>query len=683
MKRVATDVGGTFTDLVHFDPEAAPGSSIVCAKVDSTPPGFELGVMNALAKTQIRGEDMDFFVHGSTIIINTLTERKGVKTALITTRGFRDVLEIARGNRPDLFNFRYRKPEPLVPRYLRREVTERIDYKGNVLTPLKTGELRPLVDELRVEGVDAIAVCFLHAYRNPDHELVAVREIQRLWPEVAVIASHVLSREWREYERTNTTAAAASVQPVAYGYLSGLEASLADRGFSKSAYVMLSNGGIDTFAAVRNKGITMVESGPAAGVFGAATLGRLTGTQNLITLDIGGTTAKCSLIENGRVRLTNKYVLERTPRYAGYPLLVPVVDIVEIGNGGGSIAWLDDAGKLRVGPRSAGADPGPAAYGRGGKDFTTTDAHLLTGRIDPGHFLGGEIKVDLAAMNEAAGRLCKVMNVSREELARGVIRIANNNMVNALKLVSLNRGYDPRDFSLVIFGGGGGLHGTDLARTLQIPEVIVPVNASVFSCWGMLQTDLRRDRIVSVPLVLAVTNASEVDTTFRKLEMQLRAELESDRVDTAGLGFQRMLDMRYEGQEHTVKVDVPDRLINAEVVEQIQEKFRDDYEREYSYRLSSQIEVVNFHVAAVVPVEQVMPAKPGKTGRSVEDCIRSERQVDFGPLDVHRCAIYERALLEPGMLIEAPAIIDEPDTTIVVDSGRARVDDFGNIRIEV
>ena len=338
---------------------------------------------------------MDFFVHGSTIIINTLTERKGVKTALITTRGFRDVLEIARGNRPDLFNFRYRKPEPLVPRYLRREITERIDYKGNVLTQIKIRELHLLINELREEGVEAVAVCFLHAYRNPDHEIAAVKEIRRLWPEVAVIASHELSREWREYERTNTTAAAASVQPVAYGYLRGLETRLANQGFSKTSYVMLSNGGIDTFSAVRNKGIAMVESGPAAGVFGAAALGRLTGTQNLITLDIGGTTAKCSLIENGQVRLANKYILERTPRYAGYPLQIPVVDIVEIGNGGGSIAWLDDAGKLHVGPRSAGADPGPAAYGRGGKDFTTTDAHLLTGRIDPGHFLGGEIKVDI------------------------------------------------------------------------------------------------------------------------------------------------------------------------------------------------------------------------------------------------------------------------------------------------
>ncbi len=683
MIRVATDVGGTFTDLVHFDPEAAPGSSIVCAKVDSTPPGFENGVMNALVKTQIQGEDMDFFVHGSTIIINTLTERKGVKTALITTRGFRDVLEIARGNRPDLFNFRYRKPEPLVPRYLRREVTERIDYKGNVLTPLKTGELRPLVDELKEEDVDAIAVCFLHAYRNPDHELAAVREIQRLWPEVAVIASHVLSREWREYERTNTTVAAASVQPVAYGYLQGLETHLANQGFSKTAYVMLSNGGIDTFAAVRNKGITMVESGPAAGVFGAAALGRLTGIQNLITLDIGGTTAKCSLIENGRVRFANKYVLERTPRYAGYPLLVPVVDIVEIGNGGGSIAWVDDAGKLRVGPRSAGADPGPAAYGRGGKDFTMTDAHLLTGRIDPEHFLGGEIKVDIASINKAADDLCNVMDVSREALARGVIRIANNNMVNALKLVSLNRGHDPRNFSLVVFGGGGGLHGTDLARTLQIPEVIVPVNASVFSCWGMLQSDLRRDCIVSTPLVLTATNANEIDTALRKLEKQLKGELESDHVDTLKLRFQRMLDMRYEGQEHTVKVAVPATRVDAGMIERIQEIFRDEYEREYSYRLSSQIEVVNFHIAAVIPVERVTAAEPGKTGRNVGDCVRSERLVDFGPFGVHRTAIYERALLEPGMIIEAPAIIDEPDTTIIVDSGRARVDDFGNIRIEV
>ena len=283
----------------------------------------------------------------------------------------------------------------------------------------------------------------------------------------------------------------------------------------------------------------------------------------------------------------------------------------------------------------------------------------------------------------AADRLCNVMNVNREELAQGVLRIANNNMVNALKLVSLNRGYDPRNFSLVVFGGGGGLHGTDLAQTLQIPEVIVPVNASVFSCWGMLQTDLRRDCIVSVPLVLTITNSDEVDMTFRKLEKRLRTELERDHVDTAKLGFQRMLDMRYEGQEHTVKVKVPATHISAGMVERIQEKFRVDYEREYSYRLSSQIEIVNFHIAAVIPVEQLMPAEQGKTRRNVKDCIRSERLVDFGPLGAHRSAIYERALLEPGMIINAPAIIDEPDTTIIVDSGQARVDNFGNIHIEV
>ena len=681
--RVATDVGGTFTDLVYFDPEAGTGASIVCAKVDSTPASFDDGVLNVITKARIRGDALTFFVHGSTVIINALTERKCVKTALVTTRGFRDVLEIARGNRPDLFNFRYQKPPPLVPRYLRREITERIDYKGNIITPVATDELEPIIEDFKQQEVQAIAVCFLHAYRNPSNETAAVQEIHKLWPEVAVVASHNLTREWREYERSNTTAAAASVQPIAHSYLQSLGDRLADQGYRKTAYVMRSNGGIDTFDAVKNKGIAMVESGPAAGVFGAAALGRLIGITNLIALDIGGTTAKCSLIESGRVQLVNNFVLERTPRYAGYPLLIPVVDIVEIGNGGGSIAWLDDAGKLHVGPRSAGAEPGPAAYGRGGEDFTTTDAHLLTGRIDPDYFLGGENKADLESANKAADRLCNNMNVKREELAQGVLRIANNNMVNALKLVSLNRGYDPRNFSLVVFGGGGGLHGTDLARTLQIPKIIVPLNASVFSCWGMLQSDLRRDYIVSVPLTLTTENASEVNLAFQKLEQQATAEIKADNVDTARLGFQHMLDMRYEGQEHTVKVEVPTGQINAAVIEHIQESFRTDYEREYSYRLPNDIEIVNYHLAAVIPVEQITTTKLNKTGRDVKDCIRSERQVDFGSLGVHTTTIYERALLEPGMKIDAPAIIEEPDTTIVVDSGRATVDDFGNIHIEV
>ena len=381
--RVATDVGGTFTDLVAFsiDPESGR-QEIFTAKSDTTPPDFERGVLDVLGKSGIAYDDIRFLAHGTTLVINAITERKGVRTALITTTGFRDSLEIARGNRPDYFNLHYVKPPPFVPRYLRREVPGRLTHDGREREPLDLAGLPAIVEDFRREGVEAIAICLLHSYSDPRHEQAVLARVRELWPEVSAVASHQITREWREYERTSTAVLSAYVQPVAERYLTRLADGVRGAGFHGQLYVLQSNTGVDTVDRTKRIPITMVESGPASGFWGAAELGRLIGEPNVLALDIGGTTAKCSLIRDAQVRVISDYWIERSRLSAGYPIMVPVVDLVEIGNGGGSIAWVDDFGKLHVGPVSAGAVPGPAAYGRGGTEATTTDANLELGRIN-------------------------------------------------------------------------------------------------------------------------------------------------------------------------------------------------------------------------------------------------------------------------------------------------------------
>ena len=463
--RVATDVGGTFTDLVAFETDPRGGGPIIrTAKTDTTPPHYEEGVLRVMEKAGVDAASVSFLAHGTTLVINALTERSGVRVGLITTEGFRDTLEIARGNRPDFFNLHYPKPEPFVPRRRRREVGGRMSYRGEELYPVDLAPLPEILSDFAAEGVKAVAICFLHAYANPAHEQAVQSEVGRLWPDVPVIASHQVTREWREYERSSTTVLSAYVLPVAQAYLERLDSGLAERGFTGGLYVMQSNCGVDSVASVSRVPITMVESGPASGVWGAAELGRLIGEPDVIALDIGGTTAKCSLVEKSHVRIMTDYWIERSRASAGYPIMVPVVDLVEIGNGGGSIAWVDDYGKLHVGPRSAGAAPGPAAYGRGGSEATTTDANLWLGRINPDYFCGGERRADMDAAKRAIERVGARLGVDADEAARGIVRIANNKMVNALKLVSVNRGFDPRDFTLVAFGGGGAMHAVALAQ---------------------------------------------------------------------------------------------------------------------------------------------------------------------------------------------------------------------------
>ena len=640
--------------------------------------------MNVMAKTGVELGELAFIAHGTTVVINTLTERTGVKTGLITTEGFRDSLEIARGNRPDYFNLDYEKPAPFVPRYLRREIPGRITYRGLERHALDLDGLTQIVADFRADGVEAVAICLLNAYVDPTHEVAVLRRLRDLWPGVAAVASHQITREWREYERTNTAVLSAYVQPVAERYLGRLATGTRDAGFGGQLYVMQSNCGVDSVEKAQRIPITMVESGPASGVLGAAELGRLIGDPNVLALDIGGTTAKCSLIEGGRVRIMTDYWIERSRQAAGYPIMVPVVDLVEIGSGGGSIAWVDDFGKLHVGPQSAGALPGPAAYGRGGTRATTTDANLELGRINARYFCGGELDADMDAVADALDQIAQRLDVPREEAARGVIRIANNNMINALKLVSVNRGHDPRDFTLVAFGGGGGMHAVELATELGIRKVVVPRTADVFSAWGMLMSDLRRDYFLTRLLRVSEADAPKLDALLGEVASEAREEFAREGIPREQVRFLRYGNLRYENQEHSVEVLLPEGTIDGASQAELADTFHRAYEHEYTYRLAAPIEFVSLHLVAVAEVGRLTPAPLPVTGGRVEDARKEVRVVDYAASGVHDASIYDGELLGPGQRFAGPAIVETKGSTTVVHPGNTvDVDDYGNLVISI
>lgn len=676
--RVATDIGGTFTDLVSVDEQG----KITIAKSHTTPPNFEQGVIDVIEKSGINAKEIETFIHGTTVIINALTERKGAKTGLITTKGFRDVLEIARGNRPDLFNIRYQKPAPFVPRYLRREVEERLNYKGEVVTPLNKEQIKDIIDYFKKENVEAIAVAYLHAYANPVHEQQTVEVIKELWPEVAVTASHEVTKEWREYERTSTCVLNSYVKPVASKYVDRLESRLSEIGVEGHKYIMQSNGGTTTFAQSKVTPINMVESGPVAGVFGAAVLGKIVGEKNIIAFDIGGTTAKCSLIDNGEVKVTTEYKIEKTERTAGYPIKVPVVDIIEIGNGGGSIAWIDDAGSLKVGPQSAGALPGPVAYGRGGTEPTTTDASLITGRLSAKNF-DNEVNLDKVkeAINE---KVAKHFNMSVDEAALGIIRIANSNMLNALKLISVRRGYDPREFAMVAFGGGGPMHAAALAKELGVSKVIVPVAGSVFSAWGMLMTDLRSDFVQTYIKRFNEVDLDQLNNEWKTIEEEALAQYQNQGIEPDKVIFSRYADMRYLGQEHTVKVPVPNGKMDEETVKEVIRRFHDIHEQHYTFKLEeAQTEIVNLHLVAFGTVKKPELYKLDKVGGNAEEALKEIRPVLYEEEGWINTKVYDRAKLAAEVTIEGPAIVEEQSASTVVYPGQSvTVDHYGNLIIK-
>ena len=676
--RVTTDIGGTFTDLIYLD----NNQNVHFDKVDSTPPKFENGIMNAINKAKINIEEIDSFVHGSTVVINTITERTGAKVGLITTKGTRDILEIARANRPDLYNFKYIKPEPLVERYLRLEVNERTNYLGEIVKQVDFKEIDNILSFFRTEDVGAIAISFLHSYKNPTNERKVKEYILKNLKDVPVTASHELIREWREYERTNTTVLNSYVQPITTKYLDNLERSLYKSKSKK--FIMQSNGGLTSFSDSKSTPINMIESGPVAGVFGASLLGKIINEPNIIAFDVGGTTAKCSLITNNEIKVTTDYYIEKNEKNSGYPVKIPVVDIVEIGNGGGSIAWIDELGSLKVGPTSAGSFPGPLSYGKGGNKVTTTDANLYLGRLSAENFSN---PVDFEKLEKEIDKQVAIhFDSSVEDAALGIIDIANSNMLNALKLISVRKGYNPQNFALIAFGGGGPLHAAQLARDLGIKKVIVPATASVFSAWGMLMSNIRKDYIQTHLVSFNDIKNKSLNELWNNLEHKAILEFKKNNLDDIPIDFERSVELRYKGQEHTVQIKISNQPWSNIFIENIIQNFHQEHEFAYNFKLdNSEIELVNLHLTAFGKIKT-----PSLNTISINKiplekrALYEVRDVYFGDGNWLKTNVYKRKDLFNSDVILGPAIIEEKtSSTLILNNQKATIDSYGNIIIDV
>jgi N-methylhydantoinase A len=663
--------------------DEATGTTGTC-KTATIPDDLAGAVIETCRKARLALSETGFFVHGSTVVINSVTERKGARTGLITTQGFRDVLEITRANRPDLYNLYYRKPQPFVSRRYRVEVRERMNHRGEVLVPLDGEQVKQAVDFFREEGIASIAICFLHSYANPSHELQCRDIVARLAPDLPVTISSEITREWREYERTNTTVLNAYVMAGTRTYLDNLEQRLFSLGMGKVCYAMQSNGGTASFSHGRMVPIAMIESGPVGGVIGAAAVGRAIGEPNIISFDVGGTTAKTSLIDGGDPRICTNYKIEAGGRSAGYPLLIPAIDIVEIGSGGGSLAWMDAAGALRIGPQSAGADPGPACYGRGGKAPTVTDANLLAGRINPRYFLGGEIPLQVELAADAVRPMAEACGIAVQEAAVGILRLADSAMMNALRLVSVTRGYDPRDFVMVAFGGGGPMHAGSIIRELRLKKVVVPVDPGVFSAWGMLAADLRQDLVRTAITRTDHVRPEELEELFAELEANALASMDEQRVPVETILLRRFADMRYRGQEHTVKVPVDTALNGESSLRDAEQRFHELHEQAYSFRLDGPIEIVNFHLTCYGATPKPALRTVASAGLSRGAARKGHRQVHFDDFGVVESPLYERSLLPPEQVLEGPLILEEPaSTTVVFPDQSVMRDRYGFLHIEM
>ena len=562
--RLGVDIGGTFTDAVMMNESTG---EIRLVKMSSTPSDPSVGFINVieriLKESKVPAQSVTYNVHGTTVATNTIIEGKGAKAALIATEGFRDVFEIARQIRPKLYDIFCDKPKPLIPRSLCFEVPERLDFAGKVLEPLDEAKVREVAQLIKREGVEAVVVCLLHSYVNAAHERRVGEIVGEEMPGVFVTLSSDLCPEMREYFRASTTAINALVMPIVSRYIERLEQRLTEINLHAGLHLMTSAGGIMSSQVARQQPVNLVESGPAAGVTAATHLGSLLGVENLISFDMGGTTAKAGLVEGGVPKIVPHFEVGSAAvsenRAAGYPVRTPVVDLVEIGAGGGSIAWVDPGGGLRVGPQSGGADPGPACYGKGQTEPTITDANLFLGRIDPDYFLGGEHKLhsDLAA--KAIGQLARKLDLSPVEAARGVIEIANANMVGTIRLISVQRGFDPRDFMLVAYGGAGPMHANALARELHIPKVLVPMSPGVTSALGLLMTDVKHDYVQAYIHPMESIDFGKLNEEYQGFEQQAREVLSSEGISEANISFTRSVDMRYVGQSYELSVEAPSR----------------------------------------------------------------------------------------------------------------------------
>lgn len=675
--RLAIDVGGTFIDFVLLD-ESTGG--VTSEKELSLVHELSDRIFAGMERLEISPADLDMITHGSTVVINTILQERGGKIGLITTRGFRDVLELGRGSRPEVYNLLYKPPKPLVPRYLRTEVPERLNHKGSVVIPLDEEATRKVVERLKAREVDGIAVCFLHAYANPSHERRVREIIHEVYPEAQVSISSDITGEFREFERTSTVVLNTYVMTRMRAYVGDLEARLTDSGFRGALNMIQSTGGMVSYREAQEMPIRTLESGPAGGVIGALALGSQIGQPNLIASDVGGTSFDVALIQDGRpFEKSETYINKR-------PVLQPTIDIVSIGAGGGSIAWLDEAGGFRVGPRSAEADPGPACFGKGGTEPTVTDAHLLLGRINPKFFLGQRMKLDVTTAEQAVReKIAEPLGLSIQEAAYGITHLADTNMVNAIRQVTIERGHDPRDFSLLCYGGGGGLFAGSLATELEIQTAIIPTNPAVFSAWGILNSDYREDVVRTNVIPLSEISVDRLLQMFEELAELGAGQLEKSGIPTAAVKYARVVDMRYEGQEHAVRVPVPsDAELKKEGMKALQERFDFLHEQAYAHASpGTPTELVNLRLTASVESKKPLMLEIESGSGDGSSALKATRKVYFKNADGEvDCPIYDRGKLGAGDRFEGPAVIEEWNSTVVVNPGQQlHVDAYGNLMI--
>jgi N-methylhydantoinase A len=680
--RLAVDIGGTFTDATLIDDATG---EIAIAKVLTTAAdpseGFMEAARRALHEGSVEAEDVRLVVHATTVATNAIIEGKVARSGFVTTEGFRDLLEIARQVRPTLYDTRFEKPKPLVPRDRAVGVRERLGPKGEVLLALDEGSVREAAALLRREEVESVAVCLLHAYVNPDHERRIGAILAEELPGVPISLSAEVAPEFREYLRASTTVINAVIRPVVQRYLERIEQRLADARIDAKLLVMQSSGGVFSAEAAARRPVFMVESGPAAGVIASAHLGETIARPNILSFDMGGTTAKVGLIQDGQPSVTKDYSVGGHASagigglsLSGYPVRTPVVDLVEIGAGGGSIAWVDSGGLLRVGPQSAGADPGPVCYRRGGLEPTVTDANVVLGRLNPAYFLGGEIDLDVEGARRAIEERCaRPLGLDAVEAANGIVEIANAAMVNALHLISVQRGYDPRDFVLVGFGGAGPVHANALAREIEMPTVLVPPSPGIFSATGLLTTDLKRDAAVTIMRRLDELEPRELEDGFAELERAGTAELAAEGLAGGAVEFVHALDLRYVGQSYELTIPAGDGLL---------ERFHVEHDRTYGFAAPAEpVECVSLRLTSI---GRIAKPPPRRLEPADEAHAKERRAVYFAEAGGYvDCPIYDRYALGAGAELAGPAVVEEFDSTTVVHPGwAARVDAHANLVLE-
>ena len=687
--KLGIDIGGTFTDFVLFDDAS---NQLYFAKTLTTYPDPTVGIFNGVRELEEKFgfpvKDMNGIVHGTTLVTNAVIERKGAKTAFITTKGFEDVLEIGREMRYDIYDIFLTMPKPLVPRNLRMGVSERVDIKGKVVTPLDEDALKTLAETLKQNGIEAVGVCLLNSFANTAHEKALGAYLSKHVPEMYYSLSSEIMPEIREYERSSATAMNAYVQPITDKYLKDFETQLRTAGFKGNINIMISSGKLTTIDGARKSPIHLLESGPAGGAMAGIFFGKHLEEENLLCFDMGGTTAKACVIYEGKPEITNHFEAGRVKRFkkgSGLPVRIPVIDLIEIGAGGGSIARVNTIGLLTVGPDSASSTPGPACYNLGGEDPTVTDADLVLGYLNADYFLGGEMKLSVEAARQAIeNKLAKPLGISIEDAAMGIHKIVNENMANAARVHVLEKGMDPRHFNMVGFGGAGPVHAFGVAKLLNTKRLIIPVGAGVTSALGFLVSPVASEKIHSHICELNSLNWHEVNTFLTDMETDGYDFLAQSGIAKKEASVQRVVEMRYEGQGHEITIELPEGELSESTIAEIEKRFIAEYEFRYNRAIEGmQMEMVTWRTVVQGPIPE-MKVKQFSIAKGEQEAYKGTRKVFFEETGYLDCPVYNRYALKPNEKFDGPAIIEETESTTVIGiNSTIQVDADKNILIDL